>query len=107
MCAFINMHQTHFFPHLLLLGFLQLPPLYLLPDGCSKRGLLGDLVVKGVVLLKKTCLLDLSDELESHGQLPKIRVPLELPDVVHGEPDQHVESHKSNADDKGEEKRNI
>ena len=46
------MHQTHFFPHLLLLGFLQLPPLYLLPDGCSKRGLLGDLVVKGLVLLE-------------------------------------------------------
>ena len=68
---------------------------------CSKRGLLCDLVVKGLVLLKKTCLLDLADELESHAQLPKIRVPLELPDVVHGKPDQHVEGHKSNADDKG------
>ena len=70
-------------------------------------------VVSLVILLSrasfflKICLLDLADELESHAQLPKIRVPLELPDVVHGEPDQHVEGHKSNADDKGEEKRNI
>ena len=46
------MHQTHFFPHLLPLGFLQLTTLYLHPDGCSKRGLLGDLVVKGLVLLE-------------------------------------------------------
>ena len=45
----------------------------------------------------------MTDELESHAELPEVGVAQKLPDVVHRETYEHVEGHKCYADDESKE----